>query len=1195
MTRTYTARVVDADPRLLWAHHVAMCRGKAVLVDYLATARAALAAAPEPADHAMRVLHRRLVAALWLPVESATDVPEQVLVQDVAAALRAELAAAGLSPDQMDSWLVDCAPVLAMRARSVGAVRVNRRAMARWAAEQGGFPLEELWADVELLVAGRPWTKVLSSDADPPELNTVARNWVSRRLGSGRGADFDLVAKAYAVIADVAEGPCLAGELLDELAGRLGVEPTAAEVLAQVSTSGPPKRARRLLAQLLARNPRVGISGEEIADLRAAAAQAAGEAAGAVGAKGPRPWTVGLVEAVMRAGGPELTARVGQEGYCELMFDAARSMAANTTWVRRQLTTLADLAQQITDHHQAAGADLVEAVDGWRTARARATAATEPMVAFGANTIRGVGDMVATFVEHADPGQRIVALRQVQADSDDLLGDPAFYTWLAGDGAPLWAGRTVRDTVERIGHYVRAETARRRRNRLALPQLTHPHPTRSPHWCEFGTTNTTRYTVTDPAIGRVEFTVWDGRAWRRTPARITSSRLANDLPTATNPDGVAVARADRIARTHAALQVGGRPVPVRAADLLRVTRDTAPRLRLYTDRRRWRRATRQGGPAGWHVALAVRLSPTARGPAAVARQRLGRHLRPGTRILGADLGLRVAAATACWQVVDRAEVDAVARSHNESLDVAATSLVVPWTDPHRPSPLGDGRGIYRAIEGHHGTLWARLDATVLIDDPAGGAGPSAEQLQRHRIIAGRALGRVGANTDTTARATSHARLVREYLQVLRRAVTVHARLATIAVRVPQANTVEDMGRLLEQWWAVAARARRSGLAQAWRCHAQPLLPPADGGGELLPWWAGGGPAELPHPTTGQIRGAAEHLAADPAGRAQLAAHLIETWQRADGELRLALRVGRLLTAGGRPSPHLLDWLGVRSGTGRIPLWLQPPRAGLGPRRLELLDTTYRLQITYWTRPQPEPPTPQPGIQVEQAPDGTYHHTRGDHQHERLKAKRDRFRDQLSKQVASAIVRTAVDQRCDVIALEDLDSYRTSLHRTRADNARLRRWSHQAVDTHVRHLAEVHGLAYRAVNPHGTSQRDAATGQPGPRVTTAEINHRAGEDTLPPWWRNLLTRARRDPTTPLHAAALATADAIDSTDLRSHRYVVLPRAGGPWFAATYPVGGRLLHPTNTGELPLPDADVNAAANIAHRALGHRPRPATETPC
>jgi IS605 OrfB family transposase len=252
--RAYTLRLRGNTPQdctwrdALWATHEAVNKGAKVFGDWLLTVRGGIdhsladgpikqkgdtTRSPTPQERRDR---RILLALSWLTVEDAlgapsdealivargTDNPE-ARMQKLVAALDAILTARGvtatergdpkrLAADQRGTWLGDCIPSLAAAIRD-DAVWVNRSKAYDHVQEQLAMSRDEIWDFLEPFFSGvDAYLAVSQSETaqddvpatNPPEkakdLCQKAGGWLSKRFGTGTGANFRQMANVYSAI-----------------------------------------------------------------------------------------------------------------------------------------------------------------------------------------------------------------------------------------------------------------------------------------------------------------------------------------------------------------------------------------------------------------------------------------------------------------------------------------------------------------------------------------------------------------------------------------------------------------------------------------------------------------------------------------------------------------------------------------------------------------------------------------------------------------------------------------------------------------------------------------------------------------------------------------------------------------------------------------------------------------------------------
>lgn len=156
---------------------------------------------------------------------------------------------------------------------------------------------------------------------------------------------------------------------------------------------------------------------------------------------------------------------------------------------------------------------------------------------------------------------------------------------------------------------------------------------------------------------------------------------------------------------------------------------------------------------------------------------------------------------------------------------------------------------------------------------------------------------------------------------------------------------------------------------------------------------------------------------------------------------------------------------------------------------------------------------------------------------------------------------------DFIVLEDLSRYTTDKSRARAENSRLMKWCHRAINEKVKMLAEPFGIPVVEVFASFTSKFDARTGAPGFRAGEVSMQERAQ-------WNKAVEKE------PRIAAVFAQLEAAAGKGVK-HPRLLIPQQLGEFFIAAKQV--------KIGDDPktfpkIRQADINAAVNIGLRAIG-----------
>jgi hypothetical protein len=178
---------------------------------------------------------------------------------------------------------------------------------------------------------------------------------------------------------------------------------------------------------------------------------------------------------------------------------------------------------------------------------------------------------------------------------------------------------------------------------------------------------------------------------------------------------------------------------------------------------------------------------------------------------------------------------------------------------------------------------------------------------------------------------------------------------------------------------------------------------------------------------------------------------------------------------------------------------------------------------------------------------------------------------------------------DMIVLEDLSRYLSDQGRARSENTRLMKWCHRAITQKVKMLAEPFGIPVLETPAAYSSRFCSLTGVAGFRAAEVGWNDRHEFR-----WRVLLeeaARAKAEGTEPSSNAQSAEAlftrlRHINGSD-QPHRTLLAPQPGGPIFVTAKPVARPRATGSQDGDASVSpmQADLNAAANLAFRAIAH----------
>lgn len=170
---------------------------------------------------------------------------------------------------------------------------------------------------------------------------------------------------------------------------------------------------------------------------------------------------------------------------------------------------------------------------------------------------------------------------------------------------------------------------------------------------------------------------------------------------------------------------------------------------------------------------------------------------------------------------------------------------------------------------------------------------------------------------------------------------------------------------------------------------------------------------------------------------------------------------------------------------------------------------------------------------------------------------------------------------DFIVLEDLSRYQRSQDRPRRENSRLMQWSHRAILKKLKELAELYGIPVVETNAAYSSRFCSRSGVVGFRAAELTPNHRYRG----PWERKLSRLERgenheielgRDEKNELERVRELFDRLDEINDGRS-------KAGKPFRTLLAPLNGGPIFVPADESAPLMQADINAAINLALRAI------------
>ncbi len=1160
--RTYTARLLtsDDDALVLWQHHSRVVTAKSIFLDAFLTIRAAVS----PADidrmpEEGRPLGRSLLAAYWLSAERGVDVPTQYVIDwdKRIDCFKHLLQGSGLGEEKIEEWIADTQLVLES-ALGDGTLIVDRRSAWCDFAKSCGIKtnsveaLEDTLGDIFRAVepkvkgaAARP--RIVDILLAPGEgedaadglivqgrLNGPARSWTSNRFGTGQGADWTKQAKKVEAIATV---PLNAGgsilSLFEKWAESLEGEGVSDESIRSVLDAlKKPGRKDVLTKKLeeLANRTKIdsneSLTEDDVIQLQSELNPDISRLK--IGQKGLRPWSDWIARRVDEAGCRAPWDTIGIDGQTEIIAGAAAVLIPQTTNVRKRVAEMLLLYREIEKQRGALTTEAHKLLENYEDKRSQETGGPYRI---RLKAIRNRDDVVAEWKGLISSEERIAALRILQGDAEVNhipIGDNALFEWIASHLEALGGIDTLSEVLR---DHVDLGNKTDRLQRLKLPAVCLPDPESHPLWVRFGT-NAWKLKYSSARSDLIVFPkVWSATSMEKVNGRIVSARmrrLGEDYPGLPR-----AARRDRLGR----LAVGGSDVASVAAKKDR----SSCQLHCETSA-----DVGKGNLPKWYVSISLKLEPA--GPALAWREKHGLNqavkserrwpkaveLAPGWRVLGVDLGIRADASFAVLHVCDNGEVDNVSRHQG---------IPIPTSDVLY---VEAGEIDYRRIE--ETKLWARRDGLmsgcVVVGQPSDPSRP-AKQRSYHPSKSEKELARLIAERigESQNRCLSQVEMARDVLWRFKKFAILHASLARLAASLAIHPDAVPLNRLIDRWKKDAEQHQSHPIGKLWNQVSSSSNSDSYASDEIL--------ARLHEP---DVRG-------------KLADQAKEMWVREDEVLRSLWRAVRAMVLGGTISEIRANIAGFE----RIPRF-RGVRWSSPLDRLNLLYDLYRNGARVFGRPTPLSP-----LGTELPEDFA----------KEIRELRENVRSDASKQIASAIVRTALLMKCQGIALEDLSKYRMDEQRGHVENRKLLLWGKAEIAKYVRELCDLHGLALKMVNPWGTSQEAFTRKVKGVRVRSvkgAELYESTTKAAQR--WKKQVDTAKRaqakvqkknSPLRPIHHATLAVALAIEAGELplSGEADIFIPDRGGRYLA--YPFDADPL------EWKVEDADQNAASNIALRAL------------
>lgn len=514
--RAYTLRLrgIDGDTDwrdALWATHEAVNKGAKAFGDWLLTLRGGLShelADDGPPDQ--RKDRRILLALSWLSVEDARGAPDEYEVKRsrVTGTLLDILQRRGVSDAEAETWKVDCGPSLRAEIRE-DAVWVNRSAaFDAAAADCATLTRDELWDFLEPFFAGPKaylapemsdgegagTTSTEATEEKAKDLVQKAGGWLSKRMGTGKGANFARMSKACERIAAWAK-TATAGSSGDQLMIGLACDLSdfapktndAKGVVRLISGPGYKGAARNQVVMIAAQT---SVSRKDLDKLAEWAAADAIKCAEKVGGKGRRLYSDRIITDVEQACGFTYINVEGAARHREfsVMLDhAARRVNVAHSWIKN---AEAERRHFEADSQRIANVppDALAWLEAYCESR-KGTSGAIDTYRIRRRAIDGWDKVVARWSRADCPTteDRIKAARASQDDPDiDKFGDIQLFEALAEDDAECVWKPGGKPSDQPLKDFVFATDAMAKKLRFKVPAYRHPDPLRHPVFTDFG-------------------------------------------------------------------------------------------------------------------------------------------------------------------------------------------------------------------------------------------------------------------------------------------------------------------------------------------------------------------------------------------------------------------------------------------------------------------------------------------------------------------------------------------------------------------------------------------------------------------------------------------------------------------------------------------------------------------------------------
>lgn len=1184
-------------------------------------------------------------------VAESTDAEIKAKVGKVFAQL---LTLKGVTAEDIPAWKNDCLPCLEAKIRD-DAVWVNRaQAFVDLAQSVKPTPMTE--DDAYRMVRGSVGKGTFDKyalanekegGADVPPFVEFAMNWLSTNFGISKKADKGQIVTKLHTLADtldtIAPGT-LALDALRTLCQKvdlavLGSQPDLYERLIKfMGWIGHPSKGEMALRKVFGPVSETHLSASALTNCVTKLREGAGATAEKAITKARFQWADAILGILQKRIGVSYHNKKGSnQAEYSVMFDhGLRKVSVAHSWIK--------LAEQNRDEHrEAAGKltllppDVLQKLEAFCAARSILSGAINGGYRIRTAALGGWDEVVKRWTsgDCLTTEQRIVAVRDIQAaDVVEKWGDGLLFEALAADDyAVVWRNENGAPTPEYLKDYVKGKHAQWKSREYKVPAYRHPDPYRHPIYVDYGKS---RFSV-DFAVyalnkgkrvkarlpEQVDVTVFDGEKFLSLPLTWHAKRMQKELGLGVQPAGAIkpVVRGHRLAGAAQGAYCVEGLFDSDWNSRLQVKRSKLDHLDRLRRQGKFDLVRKFQQRLPWFLTMSPKFQkapdPFKLAPWADAYQqtqarfkdRKGNMARaryagiPGLRVMGVDLGHRYAAACAVWQSLAPSVVKTICAQHGQTPPTEADMFL------HIPIPQTHRKIILRRIgpdtlpDGHpHPAPWAQLERQFLIKLQGEERSPRQALPAELHLYAdlNRAVGYIPADTEAQTGNPDVAELQDRTLRNYRLALQRHGRLARIIDGLtgkhkdtPGGRTQEienppaHLQEQAEQWTTLV-------LGQRWRDEP------------LLTLWTHylGKPLGLQAQDMMVTPDEAERSPAEQ--RKVLAKRITEKLK--DAGTTLAHRDRTIMLGDLRKIWSLSDAV-LKPWHKRLRRWLLPRRTdlsasakeiravgGLSLPRIANLQALYRASKAWSGRPTLEQPRGVPPVLA---------------YGQRILDALERLRDQRLKQLASRITEAALGYgsekldplhpvrhqtpcfpACQLVVVENLENYRPEETRTRRENRQLMTWAAHNLKKHLSDQLALYGVGMYEISPAYTSRQCSRTGQPGLRASAVS----AWELNQSPYWRQQITAVRTatKSLTPAQTYLLLVADRAQRVAPGKLRtaWFLIPRRGGELFLSSYE--GPL---SATGNVAALQADLNAAANIALKALTDPDLPATwwRVPC